>query len=146
MPGQSSQTHKAGSPAKAKAYQALKTVAKRHHSLRMAAMAAMVQTATEGHFDVVIGSVDKMIAELRAEELEERNVDGLVKATNTQIWTWGLIIGGSILVILLIAAFVYIFMTWEFGGQTGHERVTMFCLRLEDRIFPVTMYKNKSYT
>merc|ERR1719352_2005324 len=55
---QSSQTQKAGSPAKAKAYQALKTVAKKHHSLRMAAMAAMVQTATEGHFDVVIGSVD----------------------------------------------------------------------------------------
>merc|ERR1719267_303180 len=68
---QSSQTHKTGSPAKAKAYQALKTVAKKHHSLRMAAMAAMVQTATEGHFDVVIGSVDKMIAELRAEEQDD---------------------------------------------------------------------------
>merc|ERR1719253_2231541 len=68
---QSSQTHKSGSPAKAKAYQALKTVAKKHHSLRMAAMAAMVQTATEGHFDVVIGSVDKMIAELRAEEQDD---------------------------------------------------------------------------
>merc|ERR1719321_2565262 len=68
---QSSQTHKVGSPAKAKAYQALKTVAKKHHSLRMAAMAAMVQTATEGHFDVVIGSVDKMIAELRAEEQDD---------------------------------------------------------------------------
>merc|ERR1719421_1820456 len=68
---QSSQTHKASSPAKAKAYQALKNVAKKHHSLRMAAMAAMVQTATEGHFDVVIGSVDKMIAELRAEEQDD---------------------------------------------------------------------------
>merc|ERR1719181_2224676 len=68
---QSSQTHKTGSPAKGKAYQALKNVAKKHHSLRMAAMAAMVQTATEGHFDVVIGSVDKMIAELRAEEQDD---------------------------------------------------------------------------
>merc|ERR1719217_1486715 len=68
---QSSQTHKNASPAKAKAYNALKTVAKKHHSLRMAAMAAMVQTATEGHFDVVIGSVDKMIAELRAEEQDD---------------------------------------------------------------------------
>jgi hypothetical protein len=77
---------------------------------------------------------------------EERSVDGLVKATNTQMWTWGLIIGGSIFVLLLIALCVYIFMTWEFGGQTGHERVTLFFLRLEDRIFPVTMYKNKSYT
>merc|ERR1719321_1199567 len=68
---QSSQTHKTESPAKAKAYQTLKTVAKKHHSLQMAAMAAMVQTATEGHFDVVIGSVDKMIAELRAEEQDD---------------------------------------------------------------------------
>merc|ERR1719299_338985 len=31
----------------------------------------MVQTATEGHFDVVIGSVDKMIAELRQEEQDD---------------------------------------------------------------------------
>merc|ERR1719299_281067 len=31
----------------------------------------MVQTATEGHFDVVIGSVDKMIAELREEEQDD---------------------------------------------------------------------------
>merc|ERR1719261_716762 len=68
---QSSQTHKSASPAKAKAYQTLKTVAKKHHSLRMAAMAAMVQTATEGHFDVVIGEVDKLIAELRAEEQDD---------------------------------------------------------------------------
>merc|ERR1719316_389971 len=37
----------------------------------MAAMAAMVQEATEGHFDVVIGSVDKMLAELRAEEQDD---------------------------------------------------------------------------
>merc|ERR1719265_2270053 len=37
----------------------------------LAAMAAMVQTATEGHFDVVIGSVDKMIAELRQEEQDD---------------------------------------------------------------------------
>merc|ERR1719146_383991 len=97
---QSSQTQKAGSPAKAKAYQALKTVAKKHHSLRMAAMAAMVQTATEGHFDVVIGAVDKMIAELRAEEQDdidlrdycqdaenkaENEIEDLQhKATNTQ--------------------------------------------------------------
>merc|ERR1719160_1942692 len=68
---QSSQTHKTGSPAKDKAYHVLKGVARKHHSLRMAAMAAMVQTATEGHFDVVIGSVDKMIAELRQEEHDD---------------------------------------------------------------------------
>merc|ERR1719263_256423 len=68
---QSSQKNIAKTPSKDKAYQTLKTVASKHHSLRMAAMAAMVQTATEGHFDVVIGSVDKMIAELRAEEQDD---------------------------------------------------------------------------
>merc|ERR1719449_132368 len=68
---QSSQKGSVQAPGKNKAYQTLKTVAKKHHSLRMAAMAAMVQTATEGHFDVVIGSVDKMIAELRAEEQDD---------------------------------------------------------------------------
>merc|ERR1719261_341555 len=68
---QSSQKSSSASPNKNKAYHALKGVARKHHSLRMAAMAAMVQTATEGHFDVVIGSVDKMIAELRQEEQDD---------------------------------------------------------------------------
>merc|ERR1719449_530893 len=68
---QSSQKNVAKSPRKDKAYHALKGVARKHHSLRMAAMAAMVQTATEGHFDVVICSVDKMIAELRQEEQDD---------------------------------------------------------------------------
>merc|ERR1719465_39416 len=31
----------------------------------------MVQTATKGHFDAVIGSVDKMLAELRQEEMDD---------------------------------------------------------------------------
>ena len=48
-------------------FQAVKVLAHKHHSLRMVAMAAMIQTATEGHFDVVITSVDKMLAELRQE-------------------------------------------------------------------------------
>jgi hypothetical protein len=77
---------------------------------------------------------------------EERNVEGIIRATNTQLWTWGLIIGGSLLAIAFVAAMLYIFMTWEFSGQTGHELLTLLCLRFEDRIFPVTMYKNKSYT
>merc|ERR1719313_1443302 len=68
---QSSQKSSVKAPRKDKAYHVLKGVARKHHSLRMAAMAAMVQTATEGHFDVVIGSVDKMIAELRQEEQDD---------------------------------------------------------------------------
>merc|ERR1740138_1324415 len=53
------------------AFQTVKNLAHKHHSLRMAAMAAMIQTATEGHFDVVITSVDKMLAELRQEEMDD---------------------------------------------------------------------------
>jgi len=58
-------------PARAKAFRTLKLVSKKHNSLRMAAVAALVQSATEGHFDVVIGEVDKLIAELRAEEQDD---------------------------------------------------------------------------
>merc|ERR1719392_390794 len=43
---QSSQASSVKNPHKEKAYQALKGVARKHHSLRMAAMAAMIQTAT----------------------------------------------------------------------------------------------------
>merc|ERR1719213_781025 len=68
---QSSQKSSIKAPRKDKAYHVLKGVARKHHSLRMAAMAAMVQTATEGHFDVVIGSVDKLISELRQEEQDD---------------------------------------------------------------------------
>jgi len=53
------------------AYKALKAVARKHHSLKMGAMAALVETTTEGHFDVVIEAVDKMLAELRAEEQDD---------------------------------------------------------------------------
>ena len=43
----------------------------KHYSLCMAAMAGMIQTAAQGHFDVVITSVDKMLAELRQKDYEE---------------------------------------------------------------------------
>merc|ERR1719265_2963423 len=49
------------------AFHTIKSLAHKHHSLRMAAMAAMIQTATEGHFDVVITSVDKMLEDLQHE-------------------------------------------------------------------------------
>merc|ERR1719453_2071444 len=58
-------------PKKDAAYKALKAVARKHHSLKMGAMAALVETSTEGHFDVVIESVDKMLAELRKEEQDD---------------------------------------------------------------------------
>merc|ERR1719482_2526572 len=58
-------------PKRDAAYKVLKAVARKHHSLKMGAMAALVETSTEGHFDVVIESVDKMLAELRKEEQDD---------------------------------------------------------------------------
>merc|ERR1719378_1420975 len=67
------------------AFQAVKSLAHKHHSLRMAAMAAMIQTATEGHFDVVITSVDKMLAELRQEEMDDITLRDYCQAEEVKV-------------------------------------------------------------
>merc|ERR1719335_24961 len=64
-------SEKHNSPKRDSAYKALKAVARKQHSLKMSAIAALVETTTEGHFDVVIESVDKMLAELRKEEQDD---------------------------------------------------------------------------
>merc|ERR1740138_1202619 len=69
------------------AFQVVKSLAHKHHSLRMAAMAAMVQTATEGHFDVVITSVDKMLAELRQEEQDDITLRDYCQAEENKVET-----------------------------------------------------------
>merc|ERR1719421_2584462 len=56
---------------KNKAYRTLKTVARKYHSLRLAALAATVKTTETGHFNAVIKSIDKMIGELRGEEQDD---------------------------------------------------------------------------
>jgi peptidoglycan hydrolase CwlO-like protein len=58
--------------ARESAFGAIKTVAKKNHSLRLAALAATVRTG--GHFDQVIAEVDKMITILREEEQEDISV------------------------------------------------------------------------
>merc|ERR1719235_28951 len=68
---QKSQKSQRHTPKKDAAYKVLKAVARKQHSLKMGAMAALVETSTEGHFDVVIESVDKMLAELRKEEQDD---------------------------------------------------------------------------
>merc|ERR1719263_827885 len=67
------------------AYRGLKAVASKHRSLRMAAMAAMVQTASKGHFDVVITSVDKMLAELRQEEMDDITLRDYCQAEEVKV-------------------------------------------------------------
>merc|ERR1719506_2045861 len=56
---------------KNKANRTLKGVARKYHSLRLAALAATVKTTTKGHFDSVIRTVDKMIGDLRSEEQDD---------------------------------------------------------------------------
>merc|ERR1719377_434494 len=67
------------------AYRGLKALASKHRSLRMAAMAAMVQTASKGHFDVVITSVDKMLAELRQEEMDDITLRDYCQAEEVKV-------------------------------------------------------------
>jgi hypothetical protein len=71
---------------------------------------------------------------------EERDVSGLIRMTTTQYWTWGLLIGGVVLGILVLGLSLYLF------DKYLREPVTLFFIRAEDNLFPVTMYKNKSYT
>merc|ERR1719389_1374784 len=67
------------------AYRGLKALAGKHRSLRMAAMAAMIQTAAKGHFDVVITSVDKMLAELRQEEMDDITLRDYCQAEEVKV-------------------------------------------------------------
>jgi len=54
---------------KEKALQQIKSMARKSHSLRLAALAAKIKTT--GHFDAVIAEIDKMIANLRQEEADD---------------------------------------------------------------------------
>jgi len=67
---QTDQETEANSP-RVKAFKALKHVASKTHSLRLASLAASVRVAERGNFDVVVQEVDKMIQILKDEE----NVD-----------------------------------------------------------------------
>merc|ERR1712032_1329026 len=53
------------------AYQAIKRQAAKTHSLRLARLAAQVQSAKSGHFDKVIKAIDDVIQTLKDEESED---------------------------------------------------------------------------
>jgi len=59
-----------------RAYNAVKTQAKKMHSVRLAALAVEIRTAKFGHFEDVIKSIDKMLA-----TLEKEGADDLAKKT-----------------------------------------------------------------
>jgi hypothetical protein len=56
----------ANAPA-ARAYNALKSQVRKSHSVRLAALAVEIRTAKAGHFDAVIGAIDKMLNTLNEE-------------------------------------------------------------------------------
>lgn len=55
----------------AKAFKVLKAVATKAHSIRLAKLAARVRVVSRGHFDEVIGAIDKVIQTLKDEEKED---------------------------------------------------------------------------
>merc|ERR1719482_1104195 len=59
-----------------KAYNAVKALAKKSHSVRFAALAVQIRTAKYGHFEAVIKEIDAMIAILK-----EEGADDLAKKT-----------------------------------------------------------------
>jgi len=60
----------------ARAYNALKAQVKKAHSIRLAALAVSIRSAKAGHFDKVIGAIDKMLT-----TLEEEGAADLAKKT-----------------------------------------------------------------
>jgi hypothetical protein len=60
----------------ARAYNAIKAQLKKSHSVRLAALAVSIRTTKAGHFDEVIGAIDKMITTLK-----EEGADDLAKKT-----------------------------------------------------------------
>merc|ERR1719171_139245 len=73
------------SDGKEEAFRTLKAIAAKHHSLRMAAVAAMIQTAEKGHFDMVVTEVDKMLAELRQEEMDDITLRDYCQAEEVKV-------------------------------------------------------------
>merc|ERR1711957_319732 len=56
-----------GAAAATRAFDALKSSARKTHSLRLAALAARVQEAKAGHFDEVIKAINDMVQALKEE-------------------------------------------------------------------------------
>jgi len=71
---------------------------------------------------------------------ETRDLEGMVRYSRTQAWSWGLAIAGIILGGFLVVLLKYLF------DRFAREHVTQTCIHIEDTLFPMTMYKNKSYT
>lgn len=70
---------------------------------------------------------------------EERTNEGLVKMTQSEMTTWTvagvLFVGGALLLACL----------WGFFVAFLRTPMTRMCIRLEDTVFPMTMYKNSYY-
>merc|ERR1719456_2003452 len=71
-----------------KAFASLRAIARKSHSLRRAAVSASLsQMASKGGLDVVITSVDKMLAELRQEEQDDITLRDYCQAEENKVET-----------------------------------------------------------
>jgi len=68
---QTGHDHDHTSTVKRDAYNAVAKIARRKRSIRMSAIAAMIETEEGGHFNTVIDAVQKMLNELREEENDD---------------------------------------------------------------------------
>lgn len=71
---------------------------------------------------------------------EDRDAKGIIRMSSTQEMTWGIALACLILGSLLLYTLTYLFNLYL------RESVTLSCIHIEDTLFPMTMYKNKSYT
>jgi len=74
------QNAQAGVAGQTAAYNTLRLAARKHNSLRLAALAALVQSSATGHFDIVINTVDKQLGDLRQEEQDDIDLKDYCKA------------------------------------------------------------------
>lgn len=71
---------------------------------------------------------------------EERDVQGIIRMSTTQKWTWAMALAIIVFGGILLWGLKILF------DKFLKEPVTLSCIHIEDTLFPMTMYKNKSYT
>merc|ERR1719456_208748 len=68
-----------------KALSVLRRLVSEHHSIRLASVASMVQTSSKAEFPLVMEAVDKMLAELRQEEMDDITLRDYCQAEEVKV-------------------------------------------------------------
>merc|ERR1719482_32247 len=68
-----------------KALSVLRRLVSEHHSIRLASVASMVQTSSKAEFPLVMEAIDKMLAELRQEEMDDITLRDYCQAEEVKV-------------------------------------------------------------